>query len=120
MGASKRLLVGLVGSLVVAGAAAASVARIHLVVSPSVVDPGAVIRVSAASSPCPVGDQVILISRAFRGHAYGEGAVYGRVGRHGAFSVSTRISAPLAAGRYEVGARCGGGHLPVGAVFAVR
>jgi hypothetical protein len=106
-------------ALVAAGSAEASAVR-RFVVTPSLVRPGALIRVSAAASPCSVGGQVILISRAFRGHAYGEGAIYGRVRSGGAFAVSTRIRANLTAGRYQVSARCAGGNLPVGAFFKVR
>lgn len=101
-------------------AASAAAANVRLVVTPSAVAPGGVVRVSAASSPCLEGDQVTLISSAFRGHAFGEGAVYGKVGAHGAFSVSTRIRSGLKAGRYTVGARCGGGNLGVSATIRVR
>jgi hypothetical protein len=94
--------------------------RVRLVATPTVVNPGGTVRISAASSPCLAADQIILISRAFRGHAYGEGAVYGRVHSHGAFSVTTRIRAPLPAGRYQVTGRCGGGNLGVSAFFRVR
>ncbi len=95
-------------------------ANVRLVVTPSVVAPGGLVRVSAASSPCLRGDQVTLISAAFRGHAFGQGAVYGTVGAHGAFSVRTRIRTGLRPGRYTVGARCGGGNLGVTATIRVR
>lgn len=101
-------------------AASALAANVRIVVNPTSVAPGGLVRVSAASSPCLRGDQVTLISSAFRGHAFGEGAVYGTVGPHGAFSVRTRIRAGLKAGRYTVGARCGGGNLGVTAVIHVR
>jgi hypothetical protein len=101
-------------ALVGAGVAAASPVR--LVVRPKAVRAGGVIRVTAAASPCLVRDQVTLISRAFRGHAFGgEGAAYGVARRHGSFAVRTRIRAALHAGRYEITARCGGGNLGVAA-----
>jgi hypothetical protein len=76
--------------------------------------------VSAASSPCPVGATVTLLSAAFRGHAFGIGAAYGRVRSRGAFSVPVRVRRPLRAGRYGVSARCEGGNLGVSAFFRVR
>jgi hypothetical protein len=105
--------------LIAAGSALA--APVHLVVSPSSVAAGGVVTVSASSSPCLRRDQVTLISTAFPGHAFGgEGAVNGRVGSHGSFSVRTRIRAALRPGSYHVGARCGGGNLGVSASIRVR
>jgi hypothetical protein len=104
----------------VAVPAPAHAARVHMIVTPATISPGGAIRVRAASSPCLPGDQIILISSAFRGHAYGEGAVYGPVGRHGAFSVPTRLRAALHPGRYEIGGRCGGGNLGVSVALVVR
>jgi hypothetical protein len=115
----KRLAAAL-AILVLAGAGTASASHIHVGASPSVVSPGAYLRVTAAASPCPAHDQVTLISAAYPGHAFGIGAVYGRTGRHGAFSVRARIRSALAAGRYHVSVRCGGGNLPVLAYFRVR
>jgi hypothetical protein len=103
--------------LSVAGPATA--ARVHLVVSPATVSPGGSIRVGATSSPCPAHDRVALLSAAYPGHAFGIGAVYGRVGRRGAFSVLARIRSTLRPGRYHVGVRCGGGNLGVLAYFRV-
>ena len=101
-------------------AAAAGAASIHLSASPSIVAPGGFVRISTGSSPCRSADQVTLISAAYPGHAFGLGAVYGRVGNHGAFSVRAQIRKDLQAGRYHVGVRCGGGNLPVSAYFRVR
>jgi hypothetical protein len=105
---------------VLGGAAAAEAARVHLVASPTIVSPGGYVRVGAASSPCLPQDQVTLISAAYPGHAFGIGAVYGRAGAHGAFSVRARIRRVLRAGRYHVSARCGGGNLGALAYFRVR
>jgi hypothetical protein len=115
----RRLVAVAVAALAVAGAGSARAALIHLRATPSVA-PGAYLRISAVTSPCLRGDQVTLISAAYPGHAYGLGAVNGRVGRHGAFSVRARIRAQLTPGRYHVSVRCGGGNLPVLAYFRVR
>jgi hypothetical protein len=116
----KRLcgLIALLAGLAVIGTAPA--ALVHLVVTPGAVAPGALIRVGTTSSPCLPGDQITLISSVFRGHAFGEGAVYGRVGSHGAFTVKSRIRSALPAGRYEIGGRCGGGNLGVSVSLRVR
>jgi len=107
-------------TLLVPATSSALAAKVHMVVTPTTVSPGGVVRVSATSSPCLPRDQVILLSAAFPGHAYGVGAIYGKVGRHGAFSVPVRIRRRLPAGRYHVGARCGGGNLGVLSYFRVR
>ena len=114
----KRLAVA-TAALLALSAGSAGAARVHLVAQPSQVAPGGVVHVSATSSPCLNHDQVTLISAAFPGHAYGIGAVNGRAGRHGAFSVKARIRAVLTAGRYHVSVRCGGGNLGVLAYFRV-
>jgi len=106
--------------LLAVGAGSAVAARVHLVVTPATVSPGAVVRVSASSSPCLRGEQVILLSAAFPGHAYGVGAVYGRAGSGGAFSVRARTRSGAPAGRYHVSVRCGGGNLGVVAYFHLR
>jgi hypothetical protein len=100
-----------------AGPAAA--ARVHLVAQPAVVVPGAIVQVSTTASQCLADDQVTLISAAFPGHAFGLGAVLGRAGRHGAFTIRARTRAALKAGRYHVSVRCGGGTLGVLAYFRV-
>lgn len=105
-------------ALVVAAAAAA--APVHMVVTPATVSAGGEITVSARSSPCPRRDQITLISTAFPGHVFGKGAVYGRVGEHGAFRVRARIRPLLRPGRYQIGGRCGGGNLGVSVYVRVR
>jgi hypothetical protein len=120
MAARKCAVAAIVALFVLAGAGSALAAHVHLVVTPATVSPDGVVHVSASASPCPSRDTVILISAAFPGHAYGVGAVYGRVGSHGAFSVRARIRLGLRPGRYHVGARCGGGNLGVSAYFRVR
>jgi hypothetical protein len=106
--------------LVLAGTAVALPESVHMVVQPATVAPGGIVAVSARSSPCSSRDQVTLISAAFRGHAYGKGAVSGPIGRHGSFAVRTRIRADLQSGRYVVTARCGGGNLGVSAYVTVQ
>lgn len=110
----------MVALAVLAGAGSALAAHVHLIVTPATVTPGGVVHVSASASPCHDRDTVILLSAAFPGHAYGVGAVYGRVGSHGGFSVRAHIRPGLPPGRYHVGARCGGGNLGVSAFFRVR
>jgi germination protein M len=115
----KRLGAMSAALLVLVGAAAAGVPRVQLVVTPTTVPAGGVVRVSAARSPCLAGDQVTLISAAFPGHAFGQGAVYGRAGSHGSFAVSARVRSGLRPGEYQVTVRCGGGNLGVAASFRV-
>jgi len=109
-----------VAVLVLVGAAGAFAARVHMVVQPATVAPGGLVTVSTRSSPCLARDQVTLISVAFHGHAYGEGAVNGPIGRHGSFAVRTHIRANIQPGRYVVTARCGGGNLGVSAFITVQ
>jgi hypothetical protein len=115
-----RFGVAAVAAFVLAGSGVASAARVRIVVRPATVAAGGLVTVSAASSPCLLGDQVTLISSAYRGHAFGEGAVYGHVRRQGSFSVRARIRSGLRPGSYTVGARCGGGNLGVSALIRVR
>jgi len=117
----KRVGAAAAAVLVLVGTASALAARVHIFVQPATVAPGAIVTVSAPSSPCLVRDQVTLISAAFRGHAFGgEGAVNSPLGRHGSFSARTRIRADLQPGRYAVTARCGGGNLGATAYITVR
>jgi hypothetical protein len=117
----KRLGVAAAVLVVSIAAGSALAAPVHLVVRPATVAPGGVIVVSASSSPCLPRDQVTLISKAFPGHAFGgEGAVNGKVGSHGSFSVRARVRSALPAGRYRIGARCGGGNLGVSAYVRIR
>lgn len=116
----KPVLPVIAAALVLSATSAAGAAVVRVVVKPGTVSPGATITVSALSSPCPPRDQIILISTAFAGHAYGKGAVYGTVRAHGAFAVRARVRAGLARGRYQIGFRCGGGNLGVSAYVRVR
>jgi hypothetical protein len=99
--------------------ATATAATVHISVAPAAVAPGGLITVRAASSPCLGHDQVTLISSAFPGHAFGQGAVYGRVRAHGAFTVKAHLRSNVHAGRYRIGFRCGGGNLGVSAYVQV-
>jgi hypothetical protein len=72
---------------------------------------GPVRAFGSVRSGCPRGDTVTITSRAFdpaREFA-GVPAIFARVGRRGAFSVSTTIPRTRAAGLYTVSGRCGGG-----------
>lgn len=109
-----------VAVLVLVGAGSGRASGVHLVVTPATVAPAGVVRVSAAASPCRVGDQVTLISATFPGRAFGgQGTVSGQVGSHGSFSVRARIRSGLRTGRYEITGRCGGGNLGVSAFLRV-
>jgi hypothetical protein len=117
----KRLLplaAAAAATLAIPGGALA--ADVHMSVTPATASPGTTIRVTATKSPCLPGDQITLISAAFPGHAFGEGAVYGTVKAGGAFTVRTHLAKGLKAGTYKVGGRCGGGNLGVTASFGLR
>jgi hypothetical protein len=82
---------------------------------PHAVHAGDRVRVYGRAGGCPRGDQVTLLSRAF-GHAHefaGVPAVFATVRRHDRYSVRVRIPGRRAAGRYVIGARCGGANLGV-------
>lgn len=102
------------------GAAAAVVAHPALKVAPATAHAGAKVTVSGNAGTCPKGDQVIAISKAFPGHAYGQGTLTGKVGAGGAFSFGGHLRAGVKPGRYSVTARCGGGNLGVVAYVRVR
>jgi hypothetical protein len=112
------LLVVVLAALVVAVAATAAAG--HIAVKPGTISPGGVITVAAASSLCLSRDQVILISTAFPGHAYGKGAVYGHVAAHGAFTVRAHVRSKIKPGRYSISFRCGGGNLGVSVYVRIR
>jgi hypothetical protein len=110
----------LVAACVGASASALASPR-RLSVLPATVSRGAVVHVTGNASPCRTGNTVYAISRAFPGKAFGgEGALAGRVGAGGAFSITGHIRRALKPGRYTVGARCGGGNLGVSAAIRVR
>ncbi|HET7568842.1 MAG TPA: hypothetical protein VFJ91_12680 [Gaiellaceae bacterium] len=91
-----------------------------LKVSPATAHAGAKVTVSGNAGMCPRGDQVVAISKAFPGHAYGQGTLSGKVGAGGAFSFAGHLRSGVKAGRYAVTARCGGGNLGVVAYVRVR
>lgn len=115
-----RLVLATTVALALAGGASASPAHTRLAVTPATVRPGGVVLVTGNAAPCPRGDTVFAISRAFPGHAYGEGALTGRVRAGGAFSIRGRVRRTIRAGRYAVTARCGGGNLGVQAFVRIR
>jgi len=71
------------------------------------------VLIKGSADGCPVGDAVIIISRAFvHTHDFaGLPAVLARVKSGGSFRVTTRIPATKRPGRYRVTGRCGGGNL---------
>ena len=84
-------------------------------VHPSSVTAGGTVVVSGSVGPAPAGSdcatKVTLISKAFT-HAHdfaGLPAVAAAVQPGGAFTVTTTIPRPTAAGTYSVSGRCGGG-----------
>jgi hypothetical protein len=93
----------------VASPAAARSGSIH--VKPAKVRPGHVTRLSGYAGGCQRGNQVTLISRAFRHKREFAGvpAVFTRVGRRGRFSIRVRIPAHRRSAHYGVAGRCGGG-----------
>jgi hypothetical protein len=101
-------------------ASPAGAARVRIAVFPAVASPGAAIRVVGNAGSCPRGDTVAAISAAFPGHAFGKGALSGRVRAGGAFTIRGHVRARARPGRYVVTARCGGGNLGVAAYLRVR
>lgn len=116
---SRTFAVALVLLAAVAVVASATASRPRIVVRPEAVSPGATIHVTGNAGTCSVGATVTLISRAFPGHAYGEGTLTGTVRAGHAFSIFGRVRSRLRPGSYHVGARCGGGNLGVGATVRV-
>ena len=120
IGRGVRRLALIAVALLALSAGSALAARVRLVVSPVTVVRGATLQVSTTASPCRSGDQVTVISAAFPGHAFGgEGAIYGKAGSHGAFTVRGRVGGSVRPGPYTLGVRCGGGNLGVTAAFMV-
>ena len=88
---------------------------------PSVVARGGLVHVSGNADGCPVGDTVLVLSRAFRGPEFaGVHYIGARVRAGGAFAATGRIRRRARPGRYGATARCGGGNLGVLARFRVR
>ena len=114
------LVVVLAASLVLAGSAS-STTRPSLRVRPSIALPGARVWATGNAAPCPRGDTVLVISRAFPGQGFaGIGAISAHVGAGGAFAAAGRVRRNAAPGRYGLTARCGGGNLGVIAYLRVR
>jgi hypothetical protein len=90
-------------------------------VSPTTVNAGQHVRVYGRAGGCPAGDQVTLISRAFR-HTHdfaGLPAVFTKVGAGDHYTVRVRIPSSRH-GRYAITARCGGANFGVTAHLRVR
>ena len=117
---SRTFAVALVLLSAIAVVASATASRPRLAVEPDSVTPGGIVLLTGNAGTCSVGSAVIAISRAFPGHAYGEGALAGRVGSGHAFSIVGHVRSNLRPGGYPVSARCGGGNLGVGATIRVR
>jgi len=113
--------IALVAALVVgATGSSAAGARATLRIRPATVSPGAQVRVSGNAAGCPLGDTVMVLSRAFAGKGFaGVGSIPARV-RAGGFAATGRVRRYARAGRYAVTARCGGGNLGVTAYLRVR
>ena len=99
---------------------AGALSAVHLAVVPGTVSPGAAVKVVGNAGICPAGSTVLAISKAFPGHAYGAGALTGRVASGGAFTIRGHVRSSLKPGRYVVTARCGGGNLGVAASVTIR
>jgi hypothetical protein len=112
----------LLGSAVVGAVAATLAVSAHsssraLHVKPLSTHPGGTVTFTGVG--CRRGDTVILISRLFPGHAYGEGAITTIARRGGHFERSFRIRRTTSRGRYVITVRCGGGNLGVEARLRV-
>ena len=111
MSRSLMLSLALLAGLAVVGSALGSGAHPRLAVKPGHAAPGAAIRIVGNAGSC--AGPVTAISKAFPGHAYGEGALTGRVGANGRFVIHGRLRRNARPARYAVSARCGGGNLGV-------
>jgi hypothetical protein len=98
--------------MALAGEATAGSTRPSLVLTPSVAHRGESALISGSAGSCPVGDAVIVISRALpRIHEFaGVPAVLTPVRADGRFRARTRVPLTKRPGRYAVTARCGGGN----------
>jgi len=107
-------------ALVAAGAALGSrAAHPSIHVQPASVAPGGHVRVYGNAGSCSAGSQLMAISAAFPGHAFGVGELTGRVHANHTFSIRGHLRSGVKAGTYSVGARCGGGNLGVSALLHV-
>ena len=89
-----------------------------LTATPASVSRGSTVTFTGAG--CLRGDSVILISKLFPGHAYGEGAITTKARANGRFTRRFVVRMTTAPGRYGITARCGGGNLGVVAHVRVR
>jgi hypothetical protein len=107
-------LAALAGVAFFAGAALARASsRPSIHVKPTPVAPGGKVHVYGNAGACAPGSQIMAISRAFPGHAFGEGALSGTVRANHTYSINGHIRSGQQAGTYSVDARCGGGNLGV-------
>ena len=116
LGAAPRWLTPtLAATLALALSAAALAAGTSLHVHPHKVQAGHRVRVSGTAGPCPVGDPVMLLSKAFshRHDFAGLPAVFTHVKSGGHFGRWVRIPARRDARRYSITARCGGGNFGI-------
>jgi hypothetical protein len=105
--------------LAVVGSALGSGANTRIAVEPGRAAPGAMVRIVGNAGACSAGSTVTAISSAFPGHAFGEGSLSGLVRSNHTFSIVGHLSRTVRPGRYNVGARCGGGNLGVSAFVRV-
>ena len=118
------LVLGALALAVPLWASPASAATIS--VSPASVDAGGQVTVSgdvlANGQPgCTVPGEVTLISDAFvgLGEFAGVGATTAQADAAGNFTTTVTLSSSVAAGTYDISARCGGGNLGVTATLTV-
>jgi hypothetical protein len=108
----------LVASLALAGpAVAAATPLIHA--TPASVARGHKVRLHGTIRGCPKGDQVTLLSKAFKGSGLsfaGVPAVFAVVGRHHHYSVVYRIRKKVTKKTYSLRGRCGGGNFGHGSL----
>ena len=90
-------------------------------VEPKRVPRGEVVRVFGVVPGCAIGNQVILLSRAFshRREFAGVPAIFAEVQPGHRYSRRTRIPARRRPDRYAIRGRCGGGNLGVTAYLRV-
>ena len=113
-----RIAVVSAAALVLAASPALAAGGAALTASPASVSRGSTVTFTGAG--CLRGDSVILISKLFPGHAYGEGAIRTTARANGHFTRRFVVRMSTARGRYGVTARCGGANLGVVAHVRVR
>jgi hypothetical protein len=110
----KRLLAVLAALTVLVPTAFASSSH-FLKASPNPVQAGNKVKVfGSVGTGCSKGSSVTIYSKAFKGSTTkdfaGIPAVYATVGNNSKFSRKVRIQSNIAAGKYHIGGRCGGGN----------